>query len=99
MVALSEVEGTALVQTKYGTKGISGLLLELANENPGHRRTSKTRAGGAFAFEGIHPGRYRLNISSEQAEQFGIAIGPGTKIEIAGESDIYRTEILFMKPD
>lgn len=99
VVALSEVEGTALVQTKYGTKGISGLLLELANENTGDRRTSKTRAGGAFAFEGIHPGRYRLNISSEQAEQFGIAIGPGTKIEIAGESDIYRTEILFMKPD
>lgn len=97
VVSLSEVEGTALVQTRFGTKGISGLLLELANEKSGERRTSKTRAGGAFAFEGVQPGRYRLNISSEQAEQFGIAVSPGNEIDIAGESDVYRTEILFTK--
>lgn len=81
--ALGELDGTALFRTAQGEKAVSGVIVLLID--PTGKVTARTRTGldGAFWFEKIVPGRYRVELDGGQAERLQIRLSEPVTVTVA----------------
>lgn len=93
VVALSELEGTVTFREDTTARGVSGLRLQLYDEEGELRDYVRTERGGYFFFERVMPGIYTLVIDPEQAERLNLCIDEAPLIEIGDLGDIYSTEL------
>jgi len=96
--ALSDIEGTARFGEGRpgGGKGVSGLALVLVD--PAGKAIARTRSesGGAFLFEQVRPGAYRIVIDPAQARRLAIALDGETAVTVGPKSSVIRIDVRAM---
>jgi hypothetical protein len=81
---LSEIEGTA----RFGEqgRGVSGLLLRLANASGNKLAHTRTGTGGTFLFEQVPPGDYVIELDPDQATRLNLHQRGATNIQVGTRS-------------
>lgn len=95
--ALSDIAGTARFGANPGTgKGVSGLALVLVD--PAAKAIARTRSesGGAFLFEQVRPGDYRIMIDPAQARRLGIVLAGENAVRVGPKSSVIRVDVHAM---
>jgi len=92
IVALSEIEGTVVLEASEMARGVSGLRLQLQDALGHIVGTTRTERGGAYFFEQVKPGRFKLTLDPEQAQRMGICLVGGVDVIITPKGDIYKQD-------
>jgi len=90
---LSEVEGTAYFADGSGSRGVSGLRLQLVDARGEVFRSRRTESDGFFLFDQVCPGKYRIALEPDQAARLGIVLADPQPVVIGPEADVVRLRL------
>ncbi|HSM54079.1 MAG TPA: SdrD B-like domain-containing protein, partial [Erythrobacter sp.] len=93
VIAVSEIEGIASFVSDSGTKGVSGVKLQLADENGKVVGIVKTELDGYYFFERVPPGRYRITLDPDQASRLNLCPVDFGTITVGFESSLVAKDI------
>ncbi len=94
IVALSEIEGQVDFVHANGTRGVSGVRLQLRNKAGEVVSHTRSEMDGYYFFEEVKPGQYEVVLDPEQAEKLQLCAAETHKVDVGYESDIYQESFL-----
>lgn len=93
IIAVSEIEGIASFASDGGTKGVSGVKLQLTDESGKIVGIVKTELDGYYFFERVPPGRYRITLDPDQASRLNLCPVDFGMITVGYESSLLAKDI------
>ncbi len=93
VIAVSEIEGVASFVSERGAKEVSGVRLQLTEENGKIVGVARTEVDGYYFFERVVPGSYRLTIEPEQAKRLNLCPADLGTISVGFEPDVIVRDI------
>ena len=93
IVGLSEVEGTAAFLAGGGSRGVSGVRLQLIGADGKPVAFARTELDGYYFFEQVPPGEYDLVIDPSQASALDICLTAPVAVSVPAQSDIIAQDI------
>lgn len=97
MVETSEIEGVVNTQSE-NKNSIAYLTINLLDEKGKTVLSTKSEFDGYFFFADVKPGRYNVDVSSEQLDKRRMKFAGSDLIDIAGSSEIYIIEDVIIEP-
>jgi len=93
IIALSDIEGSAIFLSDGAARGVSGLTLWIVDDAGKHVALARSEADGFFLFEQMHPGHYGLIIDPAQASALHVHLTQPQTITIGPKSSVLRLKI------
>jgi hypothetical protein len=98
IVALSDIEGTAVFVSGDRRQPVSGVNLELVGKDGKIAATTRTEGDGFYLFEQVRPGAYTIRLEAAQAGRLGLALAGEERVSISAEADIVRNDLEIARP-